>query len=44
MNEISQALDDGCTISGHCDSRFAGVLAEFRANFVSRGRSAAAFA
>ena len=36
MNVISEALDDGCTISGHCDPRFAGVLAEFRANFVSR--------
>ena len=36
MNEIGQALDDGRTISGHCDPRFAGVLAEFRVNFVSR--------
>ena len=37
MNVISQALDDGRTISGYCDPRFAGVLAEFRTNFVSRG-------
>lgn len=36
MNEISQALDDGRTISGYCNPRFAGVLAEFSNNFVSR--------
>lgn len=34
--KIDVALADGRTISGSCDPQFAGVLAEFRANFAER--------
>lgn len=36
MSAIALDLADGQTISGTCDPQFAGVLAEFRANFAER--------
>lgn len=36
MIDISETLDNGRIISGHCAPEFLGVLAEFRTNFVER--------